>query len=276
MHPRKRLLEVKRWSYPKGPCHDRVILEDPLQITLQSAQGNPASLRLGTILRTPGHDYELVFGYLYSLRLIEKASDVREISYCSAPQTYNHLSVHFRGPIPAAAVALRSQEWIHGGCGACGQDSVEVVPPHRVAPFSQPVESAWLRGLPEQLLQSQELFEHCGGVHAAALAQVGQPLSVLHEDVGRHNAVDKLIGHLLMNQQLAARGRWLVLSGRAGFELVQKAVQAGFSGVASLGPPSSLGIAYAQQAGLCLVGFLDSQRFNVYSQPGSIADLGAD
>ena len=263
MQPRKRLRQVGRWSHPDGFRPDQVILEEPLQINLRSG---PDGLRLGTILRTPGQDYELVFGYLYSLGLIQSADEIREISYCSTPQDYNRLSVHFRGKIPAAALALRSQEWVHGGCGACGQNELQASPPHQVAPFTTPLDRDWLCSLPSRMRQRQTLFDQCGATHAAAEVSAGQDPGELREDVGRHNAVDKLVGHLLMNRRLPASDRWLLLSGRAGFELVQKAVQAGFSGVASVGPPSSLAISYAEQAQLCLVGFLRAESFNVYTQ----------
>ncbi|MBT9584180.1 formate dehydrogenase accessory sulfurtransferase FdhD [bacterium] len=264
MHPRKTMVKMPRWNHPQGSSRDRIILEEPLQITLRSGQ---EGLRLGTILRTPGHDYELVFGYLFALKLIERAEEVREISYCSSPQDYNRVSVHFRGPLPAAAHSLRNQDWIHGGCGACGQDELQVSPPYQVAPLQGPIQVEWLCSLPPLMRAQQALFHGCGASHAAGRVSTGQPLAEVREDVGRHNAVDKLVGHLLMNQNLPAAGDWLLLSGRAGFELVQKAVQAGFSAVASVGPPSSLAISYAEQAGLCLVGFLQPQRFNVYTRP---------
>jgi FdhD protein len=195
---------------------------------------------------------------------------VKELDYCATPQDFNHLTVLFRGAIPDRALQLRSQEWVHGGCGACGQDSLEVTPSHRVQPISvwQP---EWLCGLPDRLRRHQELFEKCGGSHAAALViPDGQP-QLVYEDVGRHNAVDKVVGRLLMEKR-SATGNWLLLSGRAGFELVQKAVQARFSGLASVGPPSSLALRYAEQAGLTLVGFLRSDRYNVYSTAGPPGD----
>lgn len=259
MQPRGRLLQVQRHNQQGHLENDQLLLEEPLQITLHAAQ---KSLRLATILRTPGHDYELVFGYLFALQLIESVHDVRELTYCSTPQDYNRLSVHFRGSIPEKALGLRNQEWVHGGCGACGQDGLEVVAPHRVHSAAE-VDAAWLCGLPEQLRLQQPLFARCGGSHAAALVTPGGSPQLVHEDIGRHNAVDKVVGRLLMDQR-SPEGHWLLLSGRAGFELIQKAVQAKFSAVASVGPPSSLALRYAQQAGLTLVGFLRDDRFNRY------------
>lgn len=259
MQPRKRLLSVQRLDRAGTVHKDQLLLEEPLQLTLQ---GSGQRLRLATILRTPGHDYELVMGYLFALDLIASIEDVRELDYCATPQDYNHLTAFFRDKLPEKALQLRSQEWVHGGCGACGQDSLEVTPPHRVTPVA-PWEPAWLCGLPDQLRRQQELFDKCGGSHAAALVKPGGSPELVFEDVGRHNAVDKVVGRLLMDKR-KAEGGWLLLSGRAGFELVQKAVQAGFSAVASVGPPSSLALRYAQQAGLTLVGFLRDDRYNVY------------
>lgn len=261
MLPRKRLLAVRRLDQAGADHKDRVLLEEPLQLILQ---GGGRRLRLGTILRTPGHDYELVLGYLFALQLIHSAEDVKELDYCATPKDFNHLTAIFRGELPERALQLRSQEWVHGGCGACGQDSLEVTPPRRVEPMVGWTPE-WLCRLPEQLRADQELFAKCGGSHAAALARPNGRPELVFEDVGRHNAVDKVIGRLLMDKR-AASGSWLLLSGRAGFELVQKAVQAGFSGVASAGPPSSLALNYAQQAGITLVGFLREDRYNVYTQ----------
>lgn len=260
MRPRKRLLAAAYRDQRGAARPDQLVLEEPLQLTLQSGQRR---LRLATILRTPGHDYELVLGYLFSLQLIQAASDLIKLDYCSTPQDYNHISVLFRGAIPEKALQLRSQEWVHGGCGACGQDSLQTRPPHRVAPIA-PWEPGWLCALPEQMRQQQKLFEKCGGSHAAALVRPGGEVERAFEDVGRHNAVDKLVGSLLM-EGLSPEGCWLLLSGRAGFELVQKAVQARFSAVASVGPPSSLALTYAHRAGLTLVGFLRDHRYNLYS-----------
>lgn len=259
MRPRRRLLAVRRRDHLGAAHEDQLLLEEPLQVTLQ---GGGRRLKLATILRTPGHDYELVLGYLFALELIGSAAEVKELDYCATPQDYNHLTVIFRHDIPEKAMQLRSQEWVHGGCGACGQDSLTVVPPRQVVAATA-WEPEWLYGLPRLLRGQQGLFERCGGSHAAALVRPGGSPELVFEDVGRHNAVDKVVGRLLMDKR-SAQGHWLLLSGRAGFELVQKAVQAGFSGVASVGPPSSLAFTYAQQAGLTLVGFLRDDRYNVY------------
>lgn len=269
MKPRRQLQKLPCQRFPAQPLRqDWVAIEEPLQLTLRSGEQR---MRLATILRTPGHDYELVMGYLFSLQLIEGAREIAEMSYCNSPQDYNRLEIRLRGPIPERALHLRSQEWVHGGCGACGQDQLEVAPPGKVQP-ANPASAQWLASLPERMRGRQKLFEASGGTHAATVGES----RLVFEDVGRHNAVDKLIGHLLMEGSPDGSGQWLVLSGRAGFELVQKAVRFGFSGLVSVGPPTSLAVSYARQAGLCLVGFAHSSRLNCYHGAEFIVDLRDD
>lgn len=219
---------------------------------------------LATLLRTPGHDFELALGYLFGLGLIDSRRDVTSISYCTEHQQYQQLSVTFRAEIPEAALQFRSPEWVHGGCGACGGARLAEVA--QVEAMAEGLDREWLCSLPAALKSAQQLFSKTGGVHGAARVGPGEPLTRVFEDVGRHNAVDKLVGALLQEDQLPASGQWMLLSGRAGFELVQKAVRAGFSGVASLGPPTTLAVHHARQAHLRLVGFLSQERFNLYCE----------
>lgn len=265
MLPRSTRKRYPTHSYPGGGGHQEVALEAPMQLLLGTQQSGEW-LRLGTILRTPGHDYELALGYLHSLQLVSSRRDLTQLSYCSESQDYNTLKAIFRGPIPEQARQLRNQDWIHGGCGACGQDHLKLHP-------SRPVEALraghplWekLLDLSQELRQHQPLFARTGGVHAAAALDPAGNWLEAHEDVGRHNAVDKVVGALMMADRLPVAQHWLLLSGRAGYELIHKAVLAGFSAVASLGPPSSLAIDYAQQAGLTLVGFLNEERYHCYA-----------
>ena len=262
--------KVPRTSFPAQSPHDWVVLEEALHLTLVDAQHE---LPWASVLRTPGHDFELALGYLYSLELINSARDLHQMTYCSKPQTYNRLRLFFRDAIPELAKQRRNVDLVHAGCGSCGQDLEHFVPAHPVqkGPI---VSQTWLRQLPDSLRSHQQLFKKTGGSHAAGWFEAGQsqPLAVF-EDVGRHNAVDKLVGWGLMQNKLPASGSWLMLSGRAGFELVQKAIRAGFSGVASVGPPSSLAASMAEQAGLVLIGFLREESFNCYSHSQFIEDL---
>lgn len=267
MQPRSTRKRYPTHSFPEGAGFQEVALEAPLQLLL-SSQSASETLRLGTILRTPGSDYELALGYLHSLELVLSRRDLVQLSYCSEVQDYNTLRAVFRGPVPERAYQLRSQEWVHGGCGACGQDRLDTQPPRPVERL-HPQHPLWNRlvQLPQLLRQHQPLFIKTGGVHAAAALDPTGTWLEAHEDVGRHNAVDKVVGALMMVDRLPVAQHWLLLSGRAGYELVHKAVLAGFSAVASLGPPSSLAIDYARQAGLTLVGFLGEDRYHCYT-PG--------
>ena len=273
MRPQGGSLRVRRRRFPQGSLQDEVVLEEALHLTLLEEGGE---LPWASLLRTPGHDFELALGYLYGLELIEQAHQITQISYCSSPQNYNRLRLLFREGIPEAARRRRSVDWVHSGCGACGQEELSTTTAAPVAP-SPRVTINWLSQLPDRLRQGQKLFSRTGGSHAAGWfeADSRHPLAIF-EDVGRHNAVDKLVGWRLMQGGLPASGSWLVLSGRAGFELIQKALRAGFSGVASVGPPSSLAISMANQAGLCLVGFLRSDSLSCYSRPNLISGLEAD
>lgn len=272
MQARPGVQKVPRWAYPEGSPSDEIVIEEPLEILLTCGS---QALKLATTLRTPGHDYELVLGYLYSLGLLQSMAEVQTLSFCGSEPNYNRLLVQYREALPEAAWRMSRPDVTHAGCGACGQtETVESIP--AVEPAARPVEPEWLTALPQQLRRAQKLFARCGGTHAAGLANPGENLQLAFEDVGRHNAVDKVVGHLLMEKKLPARQQWLVLSGRAGWELLQKAARAGFAGVASVGAPSTSALSIARTAGLCLVGFVQANRFNVYCRPEAIAGLSAD
>lgn len=271
MQPRTSVERVERWCYPDGPRFDLVAIEEPLQIVLADRSGT--ALTLATTLRTPGHDYELALGYLHSLGLVASMGELNTLSYCGSGPEYNRLVINYRGPIPPAAYDLRRSDISHSGCGACGQTDAACQTPASVQSVLQPVAPEWIARLPAALRAEQKLFARCGGTHAAGAALPGTGVADVYEDVGRHNAVDKVIGGLLMAGKLPANQNWLVLSGRAGWELIQKAAQAGFAGVVSVGAPTTRAIAVARQAGMCLAGFAQRDRFNVYTCPRAIAGL---
>lgn len=271
MRPRTMVERVERWCYPDGPRNDFVAIEEPLEIVLSEPGGT--SLKLATTLRTPGHDYELVLGYLHSLRLLSEMAEVSTLSYCGSGPAYNRLVIHYRAALPARAYELRRNDVSHSGCGACGDTDLSCDTPAAVRPMRSAVSPQWLLSLPAQLRAAQKVFARCGGTHAAAAVAAGESLAEPFEDVGRHNALDKVVGSLLLAGKLPADQQWLVLSGRAGWELVHKAAQAGFAGVLSVGAPTTRAIGVARAAGLCLVGFAQSERFNVYTTPQAIAGL---
>jgi FdhD protein len=271
MRPRTSVERVERWCYPEGARPDHVAIEEPLEIVLSDPSGR--ALKLATTLRTPGHDYELALGYLYSLALVSSMAEIGTLSYCGSGPAYNRLVINYRAALPARAYELRRNDISHSGCGACGDTDLSCPPTPAVRPLDNPADPQWLLSLPPQLRAGQKIFERCGGTHAAASVAAHASIAELFEDVGRHNAVDKVVGSLLLARRLPADGQWLVLSGRAGWELVQKAAQAGFAGVLSVGAPTSRAIAVARGAGLCLAGFAQRERFNVYTLPEAIAGL---
>jgi FdhD protein len=242
---------------------DRVITEEPLEIRL-AWPGHPAQ-RVWVTMRTPGHDFELAAGYAVHEGLT-RPTDINNVAYCTdatleAEQEFNVVTLTLSAP-PRQDPAER-----HGGfgggsaCGVCGKDSIAAV-------FDTPRAASWeadlpsvqvVRDLPEVLRQEQSLFALTGGVHAAGLfSAAGEPL-VVREDVGRHNAVDKVTGSRAL-RGLPTAEACLVVSGRAGFELVQKAVAAGIGSLVAVGAPSSLGVRLATEAGLTLYGFTSTQR----------------
>lgn len=238
--------------------------------------GRPAQ-RLTVTMRTPGHDFELAAGFLHGEGYVEGARDLHTVAYCTdhtltAEEKYNVVTVHL------AAAPARPPEPRYGGpsagasaCGVCGKQSVADVlgvgstnRPRRWegTSFSADV----IATLPDRLREAQRVFRTTGGLHAAGLFDAEGEPAVVREDIGRHNAVDKVVG----NRVLAAEPTDLALlcvSGRIGFELVQKAVAAGVGLIAAVGAPSSLAVELARDAGLCTVGFLRDDRFVIYSEP---------
>jgi FdhD protein len=235
-------------------------------------------------MRTPGHDFELAAGFLFGEGLIGSADDLRTVAYCTdraltRDQEFNVVTAELARP------PLREPDSRYAGptagssaCGVCGKQSVDEVlgavpgvssvttPAGRSAPK---IAADVIAALPERLREAQKVFDSTGGLHAAALFdEEGNPV-VVREDVGRHNAVDKVVG----SRVLAGLGTDLPLlcvSGRIGFELAQKAVAAGVDVIAAVGAPSSLAVELAERSGLCAVGFVREDRFVVYSQPGRI------
>lgn len=262
MQPRRDVQRVARQAYPAGPAHDYLALEEPLSLTLRHGEQR---LPIASILRTPGQDFELAAGYLYSLGLLQHRNQFSELTFCGAGPDFNALQIVFREPWPAHADQARRVDLVHSGCGACGDNRLRLPQPLPVEPLQSEPDPAWVTRLPGRLRKRQRLFERCGGVHGAlALNDQDQELACF-EDVGRHNAVDKVVGALLLQGALPARGCWLVLSGRAGWELVHKAARAGFAAVASVGAPTSSALQVAQSSGLALFGFVSERRFNRYN-----------
>ena len=242
---------------------DTVAGEEPLEIRV-------GGQTLTTTMRTPGHDIELAHGFLHSEGHIEKVSDIREARYCAGASVdgrnpYNLLDVELANPHAITLADLRLTITT-SACGVCGTSSIEaLMKQSRYEIPRVPVDPGVVATLPEALKREQKQFRKTGGIHAAgAFTLDGEPV-VVREDVGRHNAADKVIGHLLMEGMLPASDLILVMSSRASFELVNKAAMAGFGMLVAVSAASSLAVETARETGMALVGFARGDRFNLYS-----------
>lgn len=242
---------------------DTVAGEEPLEIRV-------GGQTLTTTMRTPGHDVELAHGFLHSEGHIEKASDVTEARYCAGASVdgrnpYNLLDVELANPHAISLADLRLTTTT-SACGVCGTSSIEALMKQSRYSIPQvPVDPGIVAKLPGALKAEQKQFRKTGGIHAAgAFTLEGEPV-VVREDVGRHNAADKVIGHLLMEGLLPASDLILVMSSRASFELVNKAAMAGFGMLVAVSAASSLAVETARKTGMALVGFARGDRFNLYS-----------
>lgn len=250
---------------------DSVAAEEPLQLSLDGAP-------LSVVMRTPGNDLELALGLLYAESVITSMDAVAEVRISA------EAGEHEPGLAVAATLVESNQVDVHltgragrrpersflssSACGVCGATTVESLSLEFPRPAPGPeIEPEALPPLLDLLRERQRLFEQTGGLHAAGLFTPKGALVLLREDVGRHNAVDKVVGRCLLDGRLPASGLLLAVSGRAGYEVVQKCVAAGIPVLAAVGAPSSLAVATARRFGLTLVGFLRKDRFNVYSGP---------
>jgi FdhD protein len=270
-------VEVVRWSGASAQLSaDELAAEEPLELRVAAAEG----ASLAVIMRTPGHDDELAAGFLYSEGLIHGPHELFGFAPGSDPDglpSDNVLDVR-----AASGVDLQRrvqdegysrQFAVNASCGVCGKNSVAAacasLPP--LLDGALRVEPAILAALPDRLRGGQQVFAHTGGLHAAGLFDASGNLLALREDVGRHNAVDKLVGRALLDGALPLAERVLLVSGRLSFEIVLKALAAGIPLVAAVSAPSSLAVDLAQAGNITLVGFLRSPSFNVYTHPWRIS-----
>ncbi|MCZ2104408.1 MAG: formate dehydrogenase accessory sulfurtransferase FdhD [Comamonadaceae bacterium] len=238
--------------------------EEPLQIEVAGA----APL---VTMRTPGHDEELAAGLLFGEGVVREAGDI--VAMHPTAGDVGRLRVLLRSQARERYAQRARSGAITSACGVCGKRTFDPPEPAAGAPttIGAPVAPRWLLTLPAQLRARQEGFAHTGGLHAAALFALGGELLALREDVGRHNALDKLVGQALLQGQLPWSGCALMLSGRASYELLQKAARAQVALVCAISAPSSYAVRIAQALGITLVGFLRGERFNVYSGAERIA-----
>ena len=247
---------------------DTLTVEEPLEIRVA---GKPLTITM----RTPGDDFDLATGFLVGEGVVRAAADIRSIRYCAGAtadggNTYNVLDVVLADGVAPPDASVERNFYTTSSCGLCGKASLDAVRttvtwPVDTDPFA--TDPATLATMPDELRAAQRVFDRTGGLHAAGLFDAEGKLLCLREDVGRHNAVDKVVGWAARDGGLPLAGKALMVSGRASFELVQKAVMAGIPLLAAVSAPSSLAVDLAGEMGLTLVGFLRGTSMNVYTRP---------
>lgn len=254
--------------------NDHLATEEPMEIRL-IAQGVRQSVAV--TMRTPGNDFELAAGFLHSEGVIKSSEDITRITYCvdpdvAAAQQYNIVNVTLRRNLLPDLVPLERHFTTTSACGVCGKASLDALQVRGCAPLQGGPEIApdILYGLPGKLGEAQRVFQQTGGLHAAALFDASGQLLQLREDVGRHNALDKLVGWALLEGKLPLSDAILLVSGRTSFEILQKALAAGIPIVCAISAPSSLAVELAREYGITLVGFLREERCNVYTGRGRV------
>lgn len=256
----------------EGP--DVLAVEEPLEIRLVCEQdGRRIQKPVSVTMRTPGRDRELAVGFLFSEGILQGIEQVERIRACGSGNT---VFVHMKAGSQVDWSRLQRHFYTSSSCGVCGKTSIEAVraaAPLRPVASGPEVEASWIPRLPEVLREAQRVFERTGGLHASALFDREGRLLLVREDVGRHNALDKLIGARVFEGRVPLSEYLLLLSGRASFELVQKAAVAGIPIVAAVGAPSSLAVKLARELEITLLGFVRSGRFNIYSDSGRIRHI---
>ncbi|MCP3675965.1 MAG: formate dehydrogenase accessory sulfurtransferase FdhD [Gammaproteobacteria bacterium] len=252
---------------------DKVCVEEPLELRVPFlVQSGITEYRtLAITMRTPGNDFDLARGFLYSEGVIAKAFDILDFRYCDDRGTAgsrNSLELQLKTPVPVDSHLLESRFTTYSSCGLCGKTSIqslELQNPPRLNEQTDVIDAGSLKQLSATMLKHQPLFQQTGSAHASGLFDTEGNLFKICEDIGRHNALDKLIGYCLQEAPERLANSILLVSGRASFELVQKAIKAGIPMMAAAGAPSSLAVETAKRFNLTLIGFLRSGGFNIYN-----------
>ena len=250
---------------------DLLAVEEPLEIRLGFGdKDNRQQQRISVTMRTPGNDFELALGFLFTESIIHSVEDIASIKYCtdlnSKGNEFNVVRVELKENIVFDSSSLQRNFYTTSSCGVCGKASIEAVFQHcdRNIKSQFKVAESTILSLPLLLAKQQSVFTYTGGIHGCALFTTNGEFIQGREDVGRHNALDKLIGAIIGSNQNQFAESVLLLSGRASFELLQKAAMAGIPMVAAIGAPSSLAVNIAKEADITLIGFLKETRFNIY------------
>ena len=265
LEPFRRVRVTRVGRGDSGEGEDRAAAEEPLEVRLH---GKPFAV----IMRTPGADRELAAGFLLSEGVVRSAADIGAVEHCRHPhhpEVHNIVDVYLLGEAAAGLEGMltaRRNILTSSSCGLCGRVTIDSLKQHAAPLAVEPtIDRATFAHLPDELRRRQSGFDETGGLHAAALYTPSGECEAAAEDVGRHNAVDKVVGRMLLEERVPLRHRTLVVSGRASFEIVQKAWMAGVPIICAVSAPSSLAIELAEEAGITLVGFARGGGFNLYS-----------
>ena len=259
--------EIVRWKTGRTTHHnDQVAREEPLEIRVHGRS-------VAVTMRTPGHDRELAAGFLLTERIVSERKQLVEIATCTASlEPQNTLDVFLAPGVEVDFARLTRHVFATSSCGLCGKASIEAVKQHFPPVTSNlTISAAILLELPTRMRKAQATFAQTGGLHAAAIFDARGKLLVLREDVGRHNAVDKVLGHGFLENRLPFDAHILLVSGRASFEILQKSLAGGIPVVCAVSAPSSLAVEFARASHQTLVGFLREGGMNVYSHPERVA-----
>ncbi len=272
-------VQIQRFSdLDSDSREDLLAVEEPLEIRISFSYGNQVGMKsISVTMRTPGNDKDLALGFLFTEGIIDSFDQVKSVSYLKVDCSNNKENIVVvelnEGVEPNLGTADRNF-YTTSSCGVCGKGSIQSIKTvskfQEMVPEIQSFGAKVLFDLPEKLRSAQDNFEVSGGIHASGIFTSDGELMFLREDVGRHNALDKLIGHALQEGLLPLNRFVLLLSGRASFELIQKAAMAGISIVAAIGAPSSLALELAKEFNITLIGFLKNNRFNIYNQNENI------
>jgi FdhD protein len=254
---------------------ETLAVEEPLELRINGAA-------ITVTMRTPGSDVELAQGFLLTEGVIGQRDDIARVEYCrgagdDGANTYNVLDVSLAPGVSMPEVDVTRNFYTTSSCGVCGKGSIDAIRTiSRHSPGDDPtvVAAETLSAMPDQLRSAQRVFASTGGLHGAALFDADGTMLVVREDIGRHNAVDKVVGWAVEHERIPLSGTVLLVSGRASFELTQKAVMAGIPVLAAVSAPSSLAVDLASQAGLTLVAFLRGESMNVYTRPDRVKHAG--
>jgi FdhD protein len=275
--PRVASVEVHRVSQSESQIETDVLaVEEPLEIRIAcTMNGQRVHRPISVTMRTPGDDAELAVGFLFTEGIVRERDQVEGVQFCGGK---NAVRVDLRADVAVELAGLERHSYTSSSCGVCGKttiDSIRVRLGRKSHPDSFRVDAAVIRRLTGALREAQPIFDRTGGLHASALFDFDGHLLALREDIGRHNALDKLIGFEFLAGRMPSSERILLVSGRASFELVQKAAVARIPILAAVGAPSSLAVELAAESGMTLIGFVKLDRFNVYSGIERIPCLAA-